>query len=191
MLVTQLGHAYLVLEPSTHDLIRYLKRTTQIIFSKDAAYLVQRLNLFPGRRVIEAGTGSGGFTLALARAVMPTGRVISYEERAPMSELAAKNLARFSLLDYVDLKVRNIADGFDERNADAARHAGAVAPYWPGARGAQGRRLLWRGRCPPRTRSANYCARNWRLTALPTWRSKNSWCDPTNPTPSACGWLIA
>ena len=119
MLVTQLGHAYLVLEPSTHDLIRYLKRTTQIIFSKDAAYLVQRLNLFPGRRVIEAGTGSGGFTLALARAVMPTGRVISYEERAPMSELAAKNLARFGLLDYVDLKVRNIADGFDERNADA------------------------------------------------------------------------
>ena len=36
-----------------------------------------------------------------------------------MSELAAKNLARFGLLDYVDLKVRNIADGFDERNADA------------------------------------------------------------------------
>jgi tRNA (adenine57-N1/adenine58-N1)-methyltransferase len=119
MLVTQLGHAYLVLEPSTHDLIRYIKRTTQIIFSKDAAYLVQRLNLFPGRRVVEAGTGSGGLTLALARAVMPTGRVFSYEERTPMSELAGKNLARFSLREVVELKVRNIADGFDERNVDA------------------------------------------------------------------------
>lgn len=119
MLVTRLGHAFLVLEPSTTDLIRYLKRTTQIIFSKDAAYIVQRLNLFPGRRVVEAGTGSGGLTLALARAVMPTGRVSSYEERQPMSELAAKNLARFGLLDFVDLKVRNVADGFDERNADA------------------------------------------------------------------------
>lgn len=119
MVVTRLGHAYLVLEPSTHDLIRYLKRTTQIIFPKDAAHIVQRLNLYPGRRVVEAGTGSGGLTLALARAVMPHGRVVSYEERAAMSELAGKNLARFRLLDYVDLKVRDAADGFDERNVDA------------------------------------------------------------------------
>lgn len=37
-----------------------------------------------------------------------------------MSELAGKNLARFSLKDYVDLKVRNVAEGFDERNVDAA-----------------------------------------------------------------------
>jgi tRNA (adenine57-N1/adenine58-N1)-methyltransferase len=119
MMVTRLGHAYLVLEPSTHDLIRYLKRTTQIIFPKDAAHIVQRLNLYPGRRVVEAGTGSGGLTLALARAVMPHGRIHSYEERAAMSELAGKNLARFRLLDYVDLKVRDAAEGFDERNIDA------------------------------------------------------------------------
>ncbi|MCB0244787.1 MAG: tRNA (adenine-N1)-methyltransferase, partial [Anaerolineae bacterium] len=88
MVVTRLGHAFLILEPSTHDLIRYLKRTTQIIFPKDAAYIALRLNLYPGRRVIEAGTGSGGLTLALARAVMPTGRVYSYEEREAMSALA-------------------------------------------------------------------------------------------------------
>ncbi len=119
MMVTKLGHAYLALEPSTHDLIRYLKRTTQIIFPKDAAHIVQRLNLYPGRRVVEAGTGSGGLTLALARAVMPHGRVYTYEERAAMSELAGKNLARFGLRDYVDLQVRDAAEGFDQRNADA------------------------------------------------------------------------
>lgn len=119
MMVTKLGHAYLALEPSTHDLIRYLKRTTQIIFPKDAAYIIQRLSLYPGRRVVEAGTGSGGLTLALARAVMPTGRVFTYEERAAMSELAGKNLARFDLQDYVELKVRDAAEGFDEQNADA------------------------------------------------------------------------
>jgi tRNA (adenine57-N1/adenine58-N1)-methyltransferase len=119
MVITRLGHAYLVLEPSTHDLIRYLKRTTQIIFPKDAAHIVQRLNLYPGRRVVEAGTGSGGLTLALARAVMPQGRVFTYEERAAMSELAGKNLARVRLLDYVDLNVRDAADGFDQRNVDA------------------------------------------------------------------------
>lgn len=119
MVVTQLGQAFLVLEPSTHDLIRYIKRSTQIIFPKDAAYLVQRLNLFPGRRIVEAGTGSGGLTIALARAVMPTGRVYSYEERLKMSNLAARNLARFGLLDYVELKVQDVAEGFAEREVDA------------------------------------------------------------------------
>ncbi|MEA3335606.1 MAG: tRNA (adenine-N1)-methyltransferase [Chloroflexota bacterium] len=119
MVVTQLGHAFLVLEPSTHDLIRYIKRETQIVFPKDAAYIVLRLNLYPGRRVIEAGTGSGGLSMALARAVMPSGRVYSYEMRNKMSRVAANNLVRFDLLRYVDLKVRDIADGFDEQHVDA------------------------------------------------------------------------
>ena len=101
------------------DLIRYLKRTTQIIFPKDAAYIALRLNLYPGRRVIEAGTGSGGLTLALARAVMTSGRVYSYEQREAMSALAGKNLARVGLREYVDLKVRDAAEGFDERYVDA------------------------------------------------------------------------
>lgn len=119
VLVTQLGQLFLVLEPSTHDLIRYIKRSTQIIFPKDAAYIVQRLNLYPGRRIVEAGTGSGGLTIALARAVMPTGRVFSYEERQKMSNLASRNLERFGLLDYVDLKVQDVAEGFAEREVDA------------------------------------------------------------------------
>lgn len=119
MVVTQLGHAFLVLEPSTHDLIRYIKRSTQIIFPKDAAYIVQRLNLFPGRRIVEAGTGSGGLTIALARAVMPHGRVTSYEERQKMSNLAARNLERAGLLDYVDLKVQDVSEGFAEREVDS------------------------------------------------------------------------
>jgi tRNA (adenine57-N1/adenine58-N1)-methyltransferase len=119
ILVTQLGQLFLVLEPSTHDLIRYIKRSTQIIFPKDAAYIVQRLNLYPGQRVVEAGTGSGGLTLAMARAVMPTGRVYSYEERQKMSNLAGRNLQRFDLLNYVDLKVQDVAEGFAEREVDA------------------------------------------------------------------------
>jgi tRNA (adenine57-N1/adenine58-N1)-methyltransferase len=119
MVLTQLGHAFLVLEPSTHDLIRYIKRSTQIIFPKDASFIVQRLNLFPGRRVIEAGTGSGGLTLALARAVMPTGRVYSYEERSQMSRLAADNLSRLNLSDYVEFSVQDIALGFGQQHVDA------------------------------------------------------------------------
>ncbi len=116
---TQIGYPYLVLEPSTHDLIQQLRRTTQIIYPKDAAHIVLRLNLFSGRRVVEAGTGSGGLTLALARAVMPEGHVYSYEARPEMQELARRNLERLGLLPYVTLKLRDIIEGFDESDADA------------------------------------------------------------------------
>ena len=40
-----------------------------------------RLSLYPGRTVVEAGTGSAGLTMMLARSVMPTGHVYSYETR--------------------------------------------------------------------------------------------------------------
>jgi len=115
---TQIGHPFLALEPSTHDLIQQLRRVTQIIFPKDAAYIAMRLNCYPGRRIVEAGTGSGGLALALARAVMPGGRVYSYEEQPRMQALARRNLERAGLLDYVELKVRDIAEGFDEREVD-------------------------------------------------------------------------
>ena len=76
---SHLGAPFLVLEPSTHDLIKALKRTTQIMYPKDIGYVLLKMNVKSGRRVIEAGTGSGGLCLALAQAVMPTGRVYSYE----------------------------------------------------------------------------------------------------------------
>ena len=116
---THTGNRFLLLEPSTADLIRNIKRTTQIIYPKDAAYIVLRLNLHCGRRVVEAGTGSGGLTLALARAVMTEGQVYSYEVRPNMLRLAEHNLDELGLLPYVTLKQRDISEGFDEKDVDA------------------------------------------------------------------------
>lgn len=116
---TQHGTAYLALEPSTHDLIQELPRTTQIIYGKDAAQVAMRLSLYPGRTVVEAGTGSGGLTFILARAVMPTGRVFSYETRPDSFEIARQNLADLGLLPYVTLYNEDIAGGFHERDVDA------------------------------------------------------------------------
>jgi len=116
---SHLGHPFLILEPSLHDLIQGIRRTTQIMFPKDIGYLLLKMNIGPGSRVVEAGTGSGGLTLALARAVGPTGRVFSYEVRPDVVALARKNLERVGLLDWVDLKEQDIAQGFDEEDADA------------------------------------------------------------------------
>ncbi len=116
---SHMGHPFLLLEPALNDLIKDIRRATQIMFPKDIGYLLLKMNIGPGRRVVEAGTGSGGLALALARAVSPTGRVFSYEVRPDLTALARKNLARVGLLEWVDLKERDIADGFDEEDADA------------------------------------------------------------------------
>ncbi len=119
VIYTHKGYPYLILEPSTADLIQYLKRRTQIIFPKDAAYIVQRLNLHAGVRVIEAGTGSGGLTLAFARAVLPGGHVYTYEERQEHQALARRNLKMLGIEEGITWHVRNIAEGFEERGVDA------------------------------------------------------------------------
>lgn len=116
---TQLGQSYVLLEPSTLDLIMNVSRATQIVYPKDVGYLLLRMNIHPGMRVVEAGTGSGAMTLALARAVQPDGRVYTYEERAEMQENARKNIERARLTPYVEFRVRDIRSGFDERGADA------------------------------------------------------------------------
>ncbi|MCO6450650.1 MAG: tRNA (adenine-N1)-methyltransferase [Caldilineales bacterium] len=119
VITTQIGHEYLVLRPTTSDLIQHLKRTTQIVYPKDAAQLIMELDLWDGKRLIEAGTGSGGLTLAFARAVMPSGRVYSYEAREEHQRLARRNLEKRGLLAAVDFKLRDIAEGFDETEVDA------------------------------------------------------------------------
>ena len=116
---TQLARPFLVLEPSTHDLIVHVRRQSQIIYPKEAGYILLKMSAHSGVRVIEAGSGSGGLTIALARAVAPEGRVYSYENRPEMQHNAQRNVAQLGLEKWVDFKLRDIADGFDETDADA------------------------------------------------------------------------
>ena len=116
---SHLGHALLLLEPSLDDRMTRIKRNTQIIYPKDAAMIVQRLSLRAGSRVIEAGTGSGGLTIALAWSVAPGGRVFSYEVREEHVQVARNNLEKMGLLQYVELRHASILEGFRQTNADA------------------------------------------------------------------------
>jgi tRNA (adenine57-N1/adenine58-N1)-methyltransferase len=118
-LSTHLGYPISLFRPSTDDLVRGLKRNTQIVYPKDAGYLLMKMRIVPGCRVVEAGTGSGGLTLVFAQTVRPTGRVYSYEVRPEMQQLARRNLERLGLAQFVEFKLRDIAEGFDERDADA------------------------------------------------------------------------
>ncbi len=117
--VSHKGHAFYLLEPSTDDLIRDIKRNSQIIYPKDIGFILMKMSIRPGRTVVECGTGSGGLTTVLAQMVGPQGRIISYDVREDMQALARKNLERVGLLDRVTLKHRDITEGFDETDVDA------------------------------------------------------------------------
>lgn len=116
---THLGKLYLVLKPTLHDLIKGVKRQTQIMYPKEIGYLMMKLGIGPGSTVIESGTGSGGLTTALAWFVGDTGKVITYERRADFYKLAGKNLERVGLAHRVEQVNRNIEDGFLHSGADA------------------------------------------------------------------------
>jgi tRNA (adenine57-N1/adenine58-N1)-methyltransferase len=116
---SHLGYPFVVLEPSTCDLVRLIKRTTQIMYPKDIGYVLVKLSVMSGAKVIEAGTGSGGLTLALARAVGPTGRVFSYEVRPDILRLARENLEGLGLAGSVVFRLGDIEEGFEETDVDA------------------------------------------------------------------------
>jgi len=113
------GAPFFLLQPSLADLLTDLPRTTQILYPKDIGYILVHMGVGPGQTVMEAGTGSGSMTTALAHAVGSEGRVISYEIKPDNQNLARKNLTRFGLASRVDFKLRDIQEGFDETDADS------------------------------------------------------------------------
>jgi tRNA (adenine57-N1/adenine58-N1)-methyltransferase catalytic subunit len=113
------GAPFFLLQPSLADLLNELPRTTQILYPKDIGYILIQMGIASGQTVMEAGTGSGAMTIALATTVGAEGRVISYEKKQDVQNLARKNLERVGLSARVEFKLRDIAAGFDETEADA------------------------------------------------------------------------
>ena len=116
---TSLGLPLRLYEPGLHDLVRGIKRQTQIIYPKDIAHICLRLGAGSGRRMLEAGAGSGALTLALSWFCGPGGEVHSCEAREEFHKLARRNLDWAGLGGNVTLYHRDIAEGFPVQGADA------------------------------------------------------------------------
>jgi tRNA (adenine57-N1/adenine58-N1)-methyltransferase len=116
---SSLSITFTALKPSLTDYIMKSSRQTQITYPKDAALIVIFSGIGSGSRVVESGTGTGALTTALAHYVKPEGKVYTYEIREEFQRTAEKNLKRADLLDFVELKCKDITAGIDERDVDA------------------------------------------------------------------------
>lgn len=113
------GFKFYILRPTTYDYILRFARHTQILYVKDMALLMSYTDISPGKRVVEAGTGSGALTAMLASHVKPDGMIYTYEIRPEFHEKAKKNLNRIGLAEYVQFINKDIANGIDEQEVDS------------------------------------------------------------------------
>jgi tRNA (adenine57-N1/adenine58-N1)-methyltransferase len=118
-IASNLGFEFVTLKPLLRDYIMKSARQTQITYPKDIALIVMFSGIGPGSRVVEAGTGTGAMTTALAFYVRPRGKVYSYEVREEFLEVAKKNLKRAGLDSRIELKTKDISRGIDEVDVDA------------------------------------------------------------------------
>ena len=116
---SHMGSPFFLLQPSLPDMIKNTPRATQILYPKDIGHIMITMGIGPGMRMIEAGTGSGGLTTALAYAVGDTGKIYSYDLSEDHQKKAIKNLERIGLSDRIEFRIKDIAKGFDETEVDA------------------------------------------------------------------------
>lgn len=123
LLTTTGGSTLLAFRPTLADFVLKMQRGAQVVYPKDVGLILVYADIFPGAIVVEAGSGSGSLTLALGRAVGPTGRVISYEVREDHHARAAANVETwFEALgekpDNVELRIGDVFDGVPETAVD-------------------------------------------------------------------------
>lgn len=109
---SHLGASWRIIRPTIYDLVKGVSRSTQIVYPKEIGCIIMKLGIGPGVRVIEAGSGSGGLTTALAWFVGDSGRVETFERRPEFHELCQKNLDRVGLKERVHFYRHDIAEGF-------------------------------------------------------------------------------
>ncbi len=109
-----------LLIPSLKDKLQGIQRHAQIILPRDAAHILMNCAVEPGQRILEAGIGSGSLTIALASTIAPQGKVISYDIREEFIEHALRNLKKADVDKYVTIKLKDVTEGIDEHDLDAA-----------------------------------------------------------------------
>jgi len=117
--VTLAGTDVVALRPNVLDHLETLERKAQIVIPKDAAYIILHCGIRSGSMVVEGGSGSGALTIALADAVAPNGKVVSYDNRPEHTAVARRNVEAAGLEAVVEFRTGDVTEAIAERGVDA------------------------------------------------------------------------
>jgi len=92
VITTEKDVDYVAFRPRLADYVLSMPRGAAIIYPKDSAEIIQRADIGPGHRVVEAGVGSGALTLWLLRTLAPSGELVSVERRQEFADVAEANV---------------------------------------------------------------------------------------------------
>lgn len=131
-----------VLQPTPEGWTSSLDHRTQVVYTPDYSYILERLRVRPGSTLIEAGAGSGSFTHAAARAIFngypecgtsfskkkrKLGQVYSFEYHEPRVQTLRDELRDHGLDGVVHLTHRDVCnDGFAFAEAETTANVDAV-----------------------------------------------------------------
>ena len=112
---SSMGLRHLAFRPTLAEFVLEMPRGAQVIYPKDLAMILFWADIYPGARVLEAGTGSAALTLALLRVVGPEGMVITYEQRDEFARRALANIhMRLGEVTNLTVRLRPVEDGLAE-----------------------------------------------------------------------------
>jgi len=114
------GARFITVRPRLMDFILKMKRGAQVVYPKDIGPILVYADIAPGCTVVEAGTGSGALTMALTRAVGPTGRVVTVERREDHAKHARAGLERWfgGWPDHLELVIGEVENVIESVQPD-------------------------------------------------------------------------
>ncbi|MBU1277464.1 MAG: SAM-dependent methyltransferase [Proteobacteria bacterium] len=122
LLITPQRRRYLVFVPTLEQVVMNMPREAQVIYPKDLGLLLFYGDVAPGANVMEVGVGHGALTMALLRALGPTGRLTSYDLRRDHLNRTKKNVAAYLGPEFLErwepVLADPVAEGFGGRVCD-------------------------------------------------------------------------
>jgi tRNA (adenine57-N1/adenine58-N1)-methyltransferase len=115
-----LGSKLMAVRPRLADYVLKMGRGATVVYPKDAGAILLWADIGEGMTVLEAGTGSGGLTMVLARVVGRTGKVVSCERREDHAKRARKLINGFfsEIPPQIDLRIGEVEDAIADVQPD-------------------------------------------------------------------------